>query len=227
MLVTYFGHSCFQVKTGGKTILFDPYISDNPLAAAIDIKKITPDYIFISHAHNDHIADALKIAKLSGAMLVANWEIYSWAKRQGLTNLHPMNIGGIRIFDFGKVKMVKAVHSSSFADGTYGGNPVGFYFETAEGNFYYAGDTALHNDMKLFGKHLEIDFAFLPIGNNYTMGVEDALIASKYIKCDKIIGMHYDTEDLIKIDHEKSIAIFGYQDKKLILMKIGEEADIK
>ena len=222
MLVTYLGHSCFQVKTGGRTILFDPFITGNPLAASIDVLTIEADYIFVSHAHNDHTQDLLAIAKRTNAMVVANWEIYNWALRNGIQKTHPMNIGGVWNFDFGRVKMVNAVHSSSFPDGSYGGNPVGFYFETGEGNFYYSGDTALHNDMKLLGKHLEIDFAFLPIGNNFTMGVEDALIASKYIKCDKIIGMHYDTFDNIRIDHAKSISNFSYQDKKLILMKIGE-----
>ncbi len=226
MRITYLGHSCFLVKIAGKNILFDPYISRNTLASHIDIKALEVDYMFISHAHFDHTADALEIAKRCDATIVANWEIHRWAENNGIQKTHPMNIGGVWNFEFGKVKMLNAVHSSSFSDGTYGGNPVGFYFETAEGNFYYAGDTALHYDMKLIGKHLEIDFAFLPIGSNFTMGIEDALIASKYIKCDKIIGMHYDTFEFIKIDKQKAVANFGYQDKKLILMEIGEERDI-
>lgn len=222
MEITYYGHSCFQIQTKGCRVLFDPFISGNPLAKDIDVHSIGADYIFISHAHFDHTADAIEIAQRTGATVVGGWEIHVWAKKNGIKRTHPMNIGGIRDFEFGKVKMVNAVHSSSFDDGTYGGQAAGYYFETQGGNFYYAGDTALHADMKLLGKHLDIDFAFLPIGNNFTMGIDDALIASKYIKCDDVIGMHYDTFEFIKIDQESAITKFNTQDKKLTLMQIGE-----
>lgn len=222
MQITYYGHSCFLVEVKGKKILFDPYITANPLAEKIDVDAIEADYIFISHAHDDHTADALAIASKTGAMVVGVWELHAWAERNGIINTHPMNIGGTWDFDFGMVKMVSAVHSSSFVDGTYGGHAAGFYFETSEGNFYYAGDTALNYDMKLLGKHFDIDIAFLPIGSNFTMDVDDAMIASKYIKCDNIIGMHYDTFGFIKIDHEQAKKKFASQDKKLILMEIGK-----
>jgi len=227
MQITYYGHSCFLVEIQGKKILFDPFISGNPLAVDIKLESIQADYIFITHAHDDHTADALTIAKRTGAMIVGIWEMHAWAQRNGINNTHPMNIGGIWNFDFGTVKMVNAVHSSSFPDGTYGGQAAGFYFETLEGNFYYAGDTALHNDMKLLGKHLDIDIAFLPIGSNFTMGIDDAMIASKYIKCDTIIGMHYDTFAFIKIDHDLAKKKFASQDKELILMAIGTTTTFK
>jgi L-ascorbate metabolism protein UlaG (beta-lactamase superfamily) len=202
MKITYFGHSCFQVEVNGKKILFDPFISDNPLATKIDIKTVLPDYILISHGHFDHIADLELIAKHSNAQIVCSWEIYEWLTKKGLTSVHPMNIGGKWMCDFGKVKCVAAVHSSSLPDGTYGGAPMGFIIETNQGNFYYSGDTALTYDMKLIGEFRKLSFALLPIGDNFTMGVDNAVIASDFIKCNTIIGLHYDTFDMIKIDRE-------------------------
>ena len=226
MQVTYYGHSCFGVEVGGKHLLFDPLIRPNLLAAEIRVEDIKADFILLSHAHVDHTADALEIAKRTGAVIIGIWEIHSWAERNGVKNSHPMNIGGSFTFSFGTVKMTSAVHSSSFADGSYGGSPAGFYIETAEGNFYYAGDTALHNDMKLLGKYANIDFAFLPIGSNFTMGVDDALVAAKFIKCDQIIGMHFDTFGYIKINKSEAIAKFKERDRNLILMEIGETIEV-
>lgn len=222
MQITYYGHSCFKIEVGGKRLLFDPFISGNPLAADIDIETIEADYICISHAHDDHTRDAIAIAKRTGATIIGIWEIYSWALRNGVEHAHPLNIGGSWQFDFGLVKLTQAVHSSSFADGSYGGSPAGFYIETQEGNFYYAGDTALFNGMKLLGKYHHVDLAFLPIGNNFTMGVDDALIASRFIKCDQIIGMHFDTFGFIKVDHQQAIEKFKIRDRQLTLMSIGQ-----
>jgi L-ascorbate metabolism protein UlaG (beta-lactamase superfamily) len=193
MKFTYYGHSCFDVTIDGKIILFDPFITGNPLAASVDIKKIKCDYILISHGHEDHIADAVAIAKNTKAKVVSNFEIITWLEKKGVANVHPMNTGGHWFFDFGKVKCMHAVHSSSLPDGTYGGNPMGFLIESNEGNLYYSGDTALTYDMKLIGDYKNIDVALLPIGNNFTMGVDNALIAADFVKCDKIIGLHYDT----------------------------------
>lgn len=222
MLVTYFGHSCFLVEVSGKKLLFDPFIKGNPLAKAIDTNTIEADYILISHGHFDHTADAVSIAQKTGALVISNYEIGVWFEKQGIKNIHQMNIGGHWIFDFGKVKCVQAVHSSSLPDGTYGGNPMGFLIETSKENFYYAGDTALHYDMKLIGDFKKMDFSFLPIGNNFTMGIDNAVIASNFIKCDKIIGMHYDTMDKIMIDHKEAKHKFEMSGKELLLMKIGE-----
>jgi L-ascorbate metabolism protein UlaG (beta-lactamase superfamily) len=137
-----------------------------------------------------------------------------------------MNIGGHWFFDFGKVKCVNAVHSSSLPDGSYGGNPMGFLLETKEGNIYYAGDTALTLDMKLIGDYKKIDVAFLPIGSNFTMGIDNAVIASDFIHCDKIIGMHYDTFGYIKIDQDEAFGKFAAAGKELVLMQIGSSITI-
>ena len=221
MNITYYGHSCFGVEINGKHLLFDPFISPNELARDIDVNTVKADYILISHGHEDHIADAESIAKRTGAKVVCSWEINVWLGKLGVENIRPMNIGGKVNFEFGSVKCVVAQHSSSMPDGSYGGNPMGFVIESSEGNFYYAGDTALTYDMKLIGDYRTIDFAFLPIGNNFTMGVDNAIIACDFIKCNQIIGMHYDTFGFIMIDQEEAVNKFMMAGKKLILLEIG------
>ena len=225
MKITFYGHSCFSLEINGKHLLFDPFITPNELAKDIDVSKIKADFILISHGHEDHIADAVSIAKRTGATVISNWEIVQWLQKQGVNNTHPMNIGGHWFFDFGKVKCVTAVHSSSLPDGTYGGNPMGFLLETDMGNVYYAGDTALTLDMKLIGDYKKIDLAFLPLGNNFTMGIDNAIIAAQFIRCDAIIGMHYDTFGYIKIDHNEAKQKFNAAGKKLLLMEIGKQID--
>lgn len=226
MKITYYGHSCFGVEVGNKNLLFDPFISPNQLAEKIDIKSIKADYILISHGHEDHIADAVTIAKNTGAIIISNFEICNWLTKQGIKNYHPMNVGGKWIFDFGKVKCVAAAHSSSMPDGTYGGSAMGFLINSGNAHFYYAGDTALTYDMKLIGDYRDIDFAFLPIGDNFTMSIDNAIIASDFIKCNKIIGMHYDTFGYILIDKKEALDKFKHQDKELFLLEIGETKNI-
>jgi L-ascorbate metabolism protein UlaG (beta-lactamase superfamily) len=226
MLVTYYGHSCFTIVVNGKILLFDPFIEGNPLANHVDKKKIKADYILISHGHGDHTGDLIDMARHTSATVICSWEIHHWLHSHGITKTHPMNTGGHWFFDFGKVKCVSAVHSSSLPDGTYGGNPLGFLVEVAEGSFYYAGDTALHYDMKLIGDYKKIKFAFLPIGNNFTMGIDNAVIASNFIRCENIIGMHYDTFDVIKIDHTEAKKAFEIAGKELFLMQIGESKEM-
>ncbi len=221
MKITYYGHACFLLEVKGKSLLFDPFISPNSLASKIDVNTIPADYILISHGHEDHIADAISIAERTGAMVISNFEIIQWLGTKGIENSHPMNTGGHWNFDFGKVKCVNAVHSSSMPDGSYGGTAMGFLIETEEGNIYYSGDTALNYDMKLIGGYKEIDLALLPIGGNFTMGVDNAIIAAEFVKCDKIIGLHYDTFGLIKIDHEDAIRKFSANGLDLMLMEIG------
>jgi L-ascorbate metabolism protein UlaG (beta-lactamase superfamily) len=227
MNITYYGHSCFSVEINGKRLLFDPFITPNELARKVDVKMVQADYILISHGHEDHIADAETIAKNTKATVICNYEINVWLSKKGMTNLLPMNIGGKVKLDFGNVKCVSAVHSSGLPDGTYGGNPMGFVVESNTGNFYYAGDTALTYDMRLIGDFRTIDFAFLPIGDIFTMGVDNAIIACDFIRCNNIIGMHYDTFGAIRIDKQEALSKFIRSGKKLTLMEIGETRTIE
>lgn len=226
MKLTYYGHSCFLVESGGKRILFDPFITTNELAKHIDVEKIECDYIAISHGHFDHIADAVAIAKRTKATIICAYEIYEWFSKQGLTNFRPMNTGGKWTSDFGTVKCVSAVHSSCLPDGTYGANPMGFVFNTSEGDFYYSGDTALTTDMQLIPRWANLKFAVLPIGDNFTMDISDAIAATDFIKCDKIIGVHYDTFGFIVIDHEAAKKQFADAGKELLLLTIGETIEL-
>jgi L-ascorbate metabolism protein UlaG (beta-lactamase superfamily) len=227
MNITYYGHSCFSVEINGKTLLFDPFITPNELAAKIDVSKIKPHYILISHGHQDHVADVELIARQSGATIICNYEINLWLAKKGVQNLLPMNIGGKVKLDFGNVKCVVAQHSGGLPDGSYGGWPMGFVIESTKGNFYYAGDTALTYDMRLIGDYRQIDFAFLPIGDIFTMGVDNAIIACDFIRCNNIIGMHYDTFPPIKIDKNEAISKFTRSGNKLTLMEIGETKTIE
>ena len=157
--------------------------------------------------------------------MVSNYEIVSWFGTQGINNGHPMNHGGSWSFDFGTVKYVNAIHSSVLPDGTYGGNPGGFIVKAYGKALYYAGDTALTYDMKLIGDQENIDLAFLPIGNNFTMGIEDAVIATGFVNCDHVIPMHYDTFGYIEINKEDALAKFSNASIQLSLMKIGQELE--
>lgn len=206
--INYLGHSCFTIKVKDKVILIDPFISPNELAKGIDINEVKCDYILVSHGHNDHVADLVAIAKRTNAKVVGAYEIIEWVAKQGVDNGHPMNLGGSWEFDFGTVKMMYAAHSNSLPDGSYGGTAAGFILKLEDKIIYYAGDTALMQEMKLTGELYKIDCAFLPIGDNFTMGVDDAVIASKFINCDNIIAMHYDTFGYIKVNNEQAIATF-------------------
>jgi L-ascorbate metabolism protein UlaG (beta-lactamase superfamily) len=226
MKFTYYGHSCFCVEVKGKKLLFDPFITPNELAKDINIANIEADYILQSHGHADHIADCIAIAQATNAKVVCSWEIYEWLLKKGINNTHPMNTGGS--WDFGdfRVKCTVAQHSSGLPDGNYGGNPLGFIVYTDEGNFYYSGDTALTLDMQLIPQWAKLNFAVLPVGDNFTMGYEDAVIAAKWINCKNVIGVHYDTFGFIKIDHEKAVQAFKKEDIKLQLLKIGETISV-
>lgn len=225
MKITFYGHASLGIKVGGKHILVDPFISANPLAAHIDIENLKADYILLTHAHGDHILDVKAIAKRTGAVIVSNAEIAGYYANKGFTS-HPMNHGGSWNFDFGKVKYVNAIHSSSFPDGTYGGNPGGFVIEGEHKNIYIAGDTALTMDMKLIPMRTKLDLAVLPVGDNFTMDVEDAIIASDFLDCDKILGYHYDTFGYIKIDHKEAIQKFFDKGKDLMLLEIGDSIEL-
>jgi L-ascorbate metabolism protein UlaG (beta-lactamase superfamily) len=225
MKTTYYGHSCFAVQIKNRTLLFDPFITPNELAKNIDVNKVAADYILITHAHDDHMEDALTIAKRTGALIVTNFEVAEWLNKQGAPKTHGVNPGGRMKLDVCSVKFVSAIHSSSFPDGSYGGCPGGFVIESDEGNFYYSGDTALTLDMKLIGESTKLKWAALCIGDNFTMGADDAIKAAEFVGCNDVLGVHYDTFPPIKIDHQTAIAIFAAKGKKLHLLKPGETHD--
>ena len=226
MRYTYYGQSCFAVQIKGKSILFDPFITGNPLAKDIDVNKIKADYILVSHGHQDHILDLISIAGRTGAKVVSNFEIIGWLAKQGIRNGHPMNHGGKWTFDFGTVKYVNAIHSSSFADGSYAGNPGGFVVNSEEGTFYFTGDTALTTDMQVIPRFFKLDFSVMCVGDAFTMGYEEALMAAEMVQCKKVIGVHYDTFDLIKLDKRASQEYFAKAGYQLLLPEIGETIDV-
>jgi L-ascorbate metabolism protein UlaG (beta-lactamase superfamily) len=226
MKLTYYGHACFAVELNKKTLLFDPFISPNELAKDIQLASISADYILQSHGHVDHIADCVTLAQATNAKVVCSWEIHEWLFKKGINNTHPMNTGGS--WDFGdfRVKCTVAQHSSGLPDGSYGGNPMGFLIYSNEGNFYYSGDTALTMDMQLIPKWAKLNFAVLPIGDNFTMGYEDAVLAAGMVDCKRVIGVHYDTFGFIKIDHAKARQAFENDGRSLELLKIGESLSL-
>jgi L-ascorbate metabolism protein UlaG (beta-lactamase superfamily) len=226
MKVTYYGHACFAVFAGEKNILFDPFVSGNELAKDIDVNSIPADYIFVSHGHFDHMADVVTIANRTGATVVGGWELYTYFGKQGVKNVQPLNPGGKASFDFGEAKSFIGQHSSSFSDGTYAGVASGFALKTADGNFYYSGDTGLTLDMTLVPKWVELDFAVFPIGDVLTMGAEDAAEAAQLVKTTNVLGVHYKTWGLIGIDTAKAIETFEKAGIKLFLPKIGETIDL-
>lgn len=225
MKITFYGHASLGIQIDDVNILVDPFISGNPNASNIDINTLEADYILVTHAHQDHILDVEVIAKRTNAVIISNYEIVTHYGNLELEG-HPMNHGGTWDFDFGTVKYVNAIHSSSFPDGTYGGQPGGFVIEGEHKNIYIAGDTALSFDMKLIPLQTKLDLAILPIGDNFTMGIDDAILASDFVECDKILGCHYDTFGYIEIDHEAAKRKFFEKDKDLMLLEIGESIEL-
>ncbi|WP_452219770.1 metal-dependent hydrolase [Lacinutrix salivirga] len=225
MKITFYGHACLGIEIEEVSILVDPFISGNEKAKHIDINALKADYILLTHAHQDHVLDVDVIAKNTDAIIVSNYEIAMHFQSKGF-EVHPMNHGGQWDFEFGNVKYVNAIHTSSFADGTYGGQPGGFVIESEHKNIYIAGDTALTFDMKLIPLQTKLDLAVLPIGDNFTMGIHDAILASDFVECDKILGYHFDTFGYIEIDKEEAKRTFFNKDKDLMLLEIGESIDL-
>ena len=226
MNITFLGHACLLMEWQGSEILVDPFISGNEKAKGkVELAKLNPDFILVTHAHQDHILDVEAIAEKSGAVIVSNYEIAMYYEKKGL-KAHPMNHGGQWKFAFGMVKYVNAIHTSSFPDGSYGGQPGGFIISTEGKTIYIAGDTALTKDMELIPMQSTLDLAILPIGDNFTMGVDDAVIASDFLQCDKVLGYHFDTFGFIEIDHREAIKKFKDANKTLHLLEIGESLSI-
>jgi len=203
MKLTYHGQSTVTIETNGHHLVIDPFFSGNEKATT-NPDDVKADFILLTHAHADHMLDAERIAKATGATIIATHELATYLSFKGL-NVHPMNLGGQFEFSFGKVKMTQAFHSSSIIDEekqtiTYMGMPAGFLLTIEGKEIYHAGDTALFGDLALYGAHHEIDLAFLPIGDNFTMGPDDALIAADMLQAKAVVPIHYDTFDLIKQD---------------------------
>jgi len=226
MKITFLGHASLQIEVSGKKLLVDPFISANPKASHINLDELKPDYILLTHAHQDHTLDVEFILQNNpNSVVVCNAEMATYYLSKGY-KAHMMNHGGSWKFDFGTVKYVNAIHSSSFADGTYGGNPGGFVIESEHKNIYIAGDTALSMDMKLIPMRTKLDLAILPIGDNFTMDVKDAIIASDFVECNKILGIHFDTFGLIEINHDEAKRKFFDAGKDLMLLEIGQSIDL-
>ena len=219
--ITWYSHACFLIETGQARLLTDPFLSDNPLSTA-KADAIEADYILVSHGHGDHVGDTVAIAKRTGATVISNYEIQTWLAKQGVENAHPQHIGGGFDYPWGRVKLTIAHHGSALPDGSYGGNPCGFLLYIEDKKIYHACDTGLFYDMKLIGEE-GIDLAILPIGDNFTMGPDDALRAVKLIDPKQAVPIHYDTFDVIKQDpHAWAKRVQKETSTKVTVMKPGE-----
>lgn len=202
MKVTYHGHSCVSVECEGSKLLIDPFITGNGLTD-LDPQRVEADYILLTHGHQDHVGDAVAIAKRTGATIIAQFELGMLMQWQGVKNVHTMNTGGTYSFPFGMVIMTQAYHSSSYIDEQtktvhYAGLASGFIIQSEGITFYHAGDTDLFSDMHILGEKYTIDLAFLPIGDNYTMGIDDAIVAADWLQAKRVVPMHYNTFPVIE-----------------------------
>ncbi len=227
MKVTYLGHSAVAVDTGDHRVLIDPFLTGNPIAGA-DAGEVRADAILLTHAHSDHVGDTVAIAKRTGATVVAVFELASWLGRQGV-KVHPMHIGGAHAFSFGHVKYTLAFHGAGIETDSgmvYGGNPAGVLFTAGGKTIFHAGDTGLFGDMKIIGEFNQIDLAILPIGDNFTMGPEDAVVAATWLRAKAVLPVHYNTFPLIAQDGEAFAAKLAARDIRGLALSPGGSVDI-
>lgn len=224
MKIIYHGHSFVQIENNNYSILIDPFVTGNPTAIT-NIDNLKCNFVILTHGHGDHISDAIAIAKKYRAKVISSFEIANYAGKFEV-GAHPLGIGGGYNFPFGRVKLTIAHHSSSFPDGSYAGNPAGVIITTDGKTIYHAGDTGLFYDMKLIGEMHKIDCAFLPIGDNFTMGIDDAVKAAEFINAEITVPIHFNTFDIIKAnpeDFKKKVESIG---KKCRIINIGDSIEI-
>ena len=219
-IATFLGHSCFFLEDGENRLIIDPFITGNPQATA-KADEIKVNYILLTHAHGDHLGDAVEIAKNNNATIIAPFELANYCQEQGC-EVHPMHIGGARNFPFGRLKLTIAHHGSALPDGSYGGNPCGMLITMSGSTLYHPGDTGLFYDMKLIGEMNDIALAVLPIGDNFTMGIDDALKAVEFLQPKSVIPMHYKTFDVIDTDPEKFVKKAVKMGVNSVVLKVGE-----
>ncbi|UOE93435.1 metal-dependent hydrolase [Alkalihalobacillus sp. LMS39] len=227
MKVSYHGHSVVQVKTANKNIIIDPFISGNG-ATDLKVDELQVDVILLTHGHNDHVGDTVELAKQNDALVVAPFELATYLGWQGVT-VHPMHIGGSHTFEFGTVKLTQAFHGSSYEveeeqQIIYTGMPSGILFSNEGKTIFHAGDTALFSDMKIIGERHPIDVAFLPIGDNFTMGPEDAALAAKWLQAKQVVPIHYNTFPVIEQDPTEFVRLLNANQG--VVLKAGEHIDL-
>ena len=221
--LTFLSHAGFMVEGASTRIVFDPFLTGNPLARSKP-GEMKADYIILTHGHGDHFGDSVEIAKSNGATIIAPNELALYCESKGAT-VHPMHIGGAHHFPFGRVKLTIAHHGSAVPDGSYTGEPAGILLTMDDKTFYHAGDTGLFYDMKLIGEMNQIHVAALPIGDNFTMGIDDAVKATEFLQPDMVIPIHFKTWDIIDVDPEEFVSKVQSKGFKAKILDIGESLD--
>ncbi|MCK9476293.1 MAG: metal-dependent hydrolase [Candidatus Muirbacterium halophilum] len=222
MKIKYFGHSNFLISSDCN-IIIDPFFTGNPFVDENEKDNVKPDIIIVTHAHADHVGDTEYIAKKTNAIIISNFEICNYFEKKGLKT-HALHIGGKKTFPWGFIKLTPAFHGSSFADGSYGGSPAGVIVNIEGKSVYHAGDTGLSYEMKMLGETNDIYVAMLPVGDNFTMGIEDAVKAAEWLRAKIVIPMHYNTFDLIKVNVEEFE--YAFRHFRLEYMKSKEETTL-
>jgi len=218
--LTYHGHSCFELEGDGHRVIVDPFLNGNT-HAKVKPSDIKVEAVLVSHGHGDHVGDAVEIAKHNRCEVVTNFEIANWLAEKGV-QAHGMHIGGSHVFPWGRLKLTPALHGSSLPDGSYGGNPAGLLIWMGGKCVYFAGDTGIHSDMALYGRLNPIDLALLPIGDNYTMGIDDAVEAAVLCQAKEAIPIHFDTFPVIPADPKEFVRRLAERGVKGRVVGFGE-----